>query len=281
MGFAPTAPPRAGLTEGAGSMTEERFIGYFRLIDACDASGCPVCRCVVRESRSHLDALLYEQVTDPDTRRAIRASWGFCNWHTWMLREIEQSIFGSAIIYEDLVRLALKRTQHLSDRMARPARSGWLAALLGRRRARAPVDSYRQRAVCPACRNIADAETRYVGTLVGFINEGDLRAAYARSDGLCVPHLFAAVEGNEEVPGARVLVDETRAKWRRLGEELGSFIAKHDYRNREAYTEAEAASTTRAFEVLVGAQGVFGNDVHARTLEPEGATQRLLRESVP
>jgi hypothetical protein len=152
MGFAPTAPPRAGLTEGAGSMTEERFIGYFRLIDACDASGCPVCRCVVRESRSHLDALLYEQVTEPDTRRAIRASWGFCNWHTWMLREIEQSIFGSAIIYEDLVRLALKRTQHLSDRMARPARSGWLAALLGRRRARAPVDSYRQRAVCPACR---------------------------------------------------------------------------------------------------------------------------------
>jgi hypothetical protein len=253
-------------------MTEERFIGYFRLIEACEASGCPVCRCVTRESRSHLDALLYEQVTDPDTRRALRASWGFCNWHTWMLREIEQSIFGSAIIYEDLVRIALQQAQRLGERMARPARAGWLSTLLGRRRAGGTVAPYRQRAVCPACRNIADVERRYLGTLVGFINDGDLRAAYARSDGLCVPHLFAAVEGHEERLEARVLVDETRAKWRKLGEELGSFIAKHDHRNREAYTGAEAASTTRAFELLAGAEGIFGNDVHART---------PLRESLP
>jgi len=97
-------------------MSEGRFVGFFRLVEACAHPGCPVCRCVIRDSRSYLDALLYEQVTDPDTRRAIRASWGFCNWHTWMLLEVEHSIFGSALIYEELVKLALSRTERLGER---------------------------------------------------------------------------------------------------------------------------------------------------------------------
>lgn len=134
MGFAPNRPALRGADDpyrrtpvgvlfmrgdGRGAMGEEKFIGYFRVVEACLEPGCPVCRCVTAESRSYLDALLYEQVTDADTRRAIRASWGFCNWHTWMLVEIEHSLFGAAIIYEDLVTLALRRTERLSHRAAR------------------------------------------------------------------------------------------------------------------------------------------------------------------
>src|ERR1700675_101128 len=93
----------------------EKFVGYFRLIEACARPGCPVCRCLVAESRSYLGALLYEQITDPGTRRAIRLSWGFCNWHTWMLPDVESSAFGAAILCEDLVTRALRRTQRLGS----------------------------------------------------------------------------------------------------------------------------------------------------------------------
>jgi hypothetical protein len=41
-------------------MTEEKSAGYVRLVESFDEPGCPICRCVVRESRSHLDAILYE-----------------------------------------------------------------------------------------------------------------------------------------------------------------------------------------------------------------------------
>lgn len=249
-------------------MSEEKFIGYFRLVEACGKRGCPVCRCVSDESRAYLDALLYEQVTDPDTRRAIRASWGFCNWHTWMLLEVDHSIFGSAIIYEDLVKLALRRTERLGERAERPRSRGWLSALIGRRRRPTAVELYRARAACPACRAAADTERRYLEALVTFIDDGDLQAAYARCDGLCLPHLFAGLENNADRHAARVLVDRTREKWAKLGQEIGSFVSKHDYRNREPYTEAEVASYTRAFEMLVGAKSVFGNDVHARTAAP-------------
>jgi hypothetical protein len=245
-------------------MSEKKFIGYFRLVEACETPGCPVCRCVIDESRGYLAALLHEQVTDPDTRRALRASWGFCNWHAGMLPEIEHSIFGAAIIYEDLVRLALERTEGLADGGYPPRRRGWLSALRRRPRPGAVVALYRSRPACPACVSAVQLERRYLDTLVRFVDDGDLHAAYARSDGLCVPHLFAALEVGGDRPEVTTLVDRTREKWRTLGRALGSFVAKHDYRNREPYTHAEVAASTRAFDTLTGARSVFGNDIHAR-----------------
>jgi hypothetical protein len=243
---------------GAG-MREEKFIGFGRLVEACGQSGCPVCRCLIDESRGHLGALLYEQVTDADTRRALRASWGFCNWHTWMLPEVEQSIFGAAIIYEDLVRIALERTADLGEGGPASRRSGW-----GRwwwRRRDAGARPRRRRSPCPVCVTTAESEGRYLDTLVRFADDGDLQAAYAGSDGLCLSHLLAALETAEPGAGTRWLVTRTRERWARLGRELESFVAKHDYRNREPYTEAEADSYTRAFGMLAGARGVFGNDL--------------------
>lgn len=245
-------------------MSEEKFVGYVKLVDACGESGCPVCRCVVDESHSYLEALLYEQVTDPDTRRAIRASWGFCNWHTWMLLEIEHSIFGASIIYEDLVKLVLERTERLGDQSGRGRRRGQGFTLLARKRRPSSSEFYGRRATCPACATAAPTEKRYVHTLLTYMDDPDVQAAYARSDGLCLPHLLAALEEHGERPEARALLDRTRTKWAKLGEELSSFVSKHDYRNREPYTAAEAASYARAFQMLVGAKNVFGNDLHAR-----------------
>jgi hypothetical protein len=233
---------------------------------------------VIHESRGYLDALLYEQVTDPDTRRAIRASWGFCNWHAWMLLEIEHSIFGSAIIYEDLVKLALEQTEHL-ELANRSRRRGWLSTLIGGLPAPTAANLYLQRVMCPACTAAADTERRYLETLVGLITDDDLHAAYCQSDGLCVPHLFAALRRNGEHPEARLLVDLTRERWKRLGQELSSFVCKHDYRNRVSYTEAEVASYSRAFQMLAGARGVFGNDVHPVARDVDGAAEWLFRMS--
>jgi hypothetical protein len=243
-------------------MGEGKFVGYFELLQACDEPGCPVCRCAVRDSRRYLDALLYEQVTDVDTRRALRASWAFCNWHTWMLLEIEHPRFGAAIIYEDILGRVLTRTVDADGAMTRHRR--WLSTWLGLPVASKAGDAHRRRARCPACVATGEAERRYLDTLARLGHEGDLLAAYSRSDGLCVPHLVAVREQGGDQPGTRALVDRTREKWRKVVEDLGSFVAKHDYRNREPYTEPEAASCERASEILAGARGMFGNDLHAR-----------------
>jgi hypothetical protein len=239
----------------------EKFIGYFRLVEACGKAGCPVCRSVRDESRQHLDALLYEQVTDSDTRRGLRASWGFCNWHTWMLLEIENSLFGSAIIYEDLVRLFVERVSRLAQRRRPGGLRAWIAGI-GWRRPSTLVEVYRRRRMCPICARAAETEDRYLLDAVRFIGDPELQLAYARSDGLCAPHMIRALE--VATPGAEVreLLERTLAKWSKLREDIGSFVGKHDYRNRDPFTEAETASYMRAFEMLAGAKNVFGNDLH-------------------
>ena len=228
--------------------------GKWPIIDACAERGCPLCRCLLAESRRYLETLLHEQVTDVETRRRIRLSWGFCNWHTWMLADVAGSTFGAAIIYEDLVTRLLRRTSD-PGHGARPA--GWLGSLRGRRRRATLVDVWKRRTACPACVDANAAETRYLDSLLAFADDEALRAAYALSDGLCAPHLVQAVERGEE--HADALVTRTRQAWARVGRDLAAFVGKHDHRNRQPFTEAEAEARARALELMAGAPGVFGH----------------------
>lgn len=154
----------------------EKFIGYFRLIEACEQGGCLVCRCV-----------------EEDGRRRLHASWGFCNWHTWMLPEIPNAASGAAIIYENLIRTLLHRVSRLKDRSAVSA-AGSVARLF--RRGRRPVlaELYRRRQPCLVCAWCAEAETGYLLTLLRFVDDPQFARAYAKSNGICVPHMLSALD---------------------------------------------------------------------------------------
>jgi hypothetical protein len=233
---------------------------HVRLVQACSRPGCPVCRCLGEESRRHLDALIAEHVTDPDSRRAFREAWGFCNWHTWMLLEVDGSRFGASILCEDLVGRALR----LLDEPDVPSGlRSWLVPSKARRRRSGAVQRYERRSLCTVCLRVAESERHHVLTLVRSLRDGAVADAYDTSDGVCVPHLLQAVAltGGTDVAGG--LIERTRRKWAAARRDLESFVEKHDYRNRAAFSEADAGSYTRAFEILTGAKGAFGNDLAA------------------
>jgi hypothetical protein len=236
----------------------EKFVGYFRLVEACVQPGCPVCRCLLAESRSYLGALLHEQVTDPETRRALRRSRGFCNWHTWMLAEIEGVAFGTAILCEDLVGRAVRRIEPAARRARRGGVGRWLVALAGGGRPAAPRDDDEPRSPCSACVEAVRTEARYLETLVRFIDDEAVREAYASCDGLCVPHLGLVQDGPGDRARVSALTALTRQAWARIARDLAGFVGKHDHRNVEPCTDAEATSRARALEMLAGARGVFG-----------------------
>jgi hypothetical protein len=240
-----------------------KFISFFRLVDACAAPGCPVCRCLLADSRQYLETLLYEHVNDPDTRRPLRAAWGFCNHHTWVLREISDSAFGSAIIYEDMLRVVIQRFERQGRGRAPESPSRWrrLRRLFGRNRRPILVELHDRRPMCPACREHIAAEQQYVHVVLGSVSDLQFERAYRRSDGLCVPHALQAVEMGPAGP-AEVLMTHTLPKWAAVREDLTTFIEKHDHRNVLPYTEADRTSSVRAFEALAGAAGVFGVDAH-------------------
>lgn len=257
-----------------------KFIGFFRLLEACGRPGCPVCRCVTEGSRHYLDAIIREQVTDPDLRRRLRASWGFCNWHTWMLLDVETSASGAAILYEDMLRVATDRMRRLGT-PAGPrlgiGRPGWWRRFAGwwRGSGSPAARLYRGRPSCPGCVQAAAVEAGYLDTVLEFVDDEAFADAYRLSGGLCVPHLVQAVD---RAPGSRraeALVGGTLERWTRLRADLESFVRKHDYRNRSPFTEAEGDSCSRAFSTVAGAKALFGNDLHGRGgLDPRPACPR-------
>lgn len=249
----------------AGRGVTRKFVGYLRLVEACDRPGCPICQCVDADGRRHLDALLWEHVNDPETRRRLRGSWGFCNWHVGMLLEVANAPSGAAILYEDLLRLFLRRAQRLRDRSLASSAGlrGWLRGLVASSSTRpAIVDWYRRRLRCPICAGCHDAEARYIDAMVRFADDPPFARAYDRSTGLCAPHMLQAIERGAGTVAVSRLLSRTIEKWEQVRRDLERFVAKHDYRNAAPFSEAEASAALRAFEVMSGKRGVFGNDLH-------------------
>jgi hypothetical protein len=255
------SPPGPGpgaprpLPEPSGS-----FIGDFRLLDACARPGCPVCRCLGDDSRRYLDGLLREQVTDHETRTALRASRGFCSWHAAMLAGSAAAGFGAAILADDLLARAVARLRAGPGHAPRRAAPGWLSRLGLRRR---PPGRPRRRAaaVCPACAWIGGAEDRYLVAVLRLAAGAGFDEAFERSDGLCVPHLELLTARHAGAPALDGLVERTVAKWERLRHTVQSFRDKHDHRSQAPITAEEAAAWRLALEMLAGAPGVFGNDL--------------------
>jgi len=241
-----------------------KFFSFFRLIEACTQEGCPVCRCLKEHAIRYLDALLYEQVNDPGTREVLHASWGFCNWHAWLARDILLSNLGIGIIYEDLLRRVLGRLHHLLVRIRRGRLTlGWLSQIVGRVPRIPFVKLWQRRAICPGCRAARDAEPDYLLTILDFTGDPQFDRAFDRSSGLCLPHVLRLAALGAAHSNLATVLERIETKWRRLQTELKSFVAKHDYRTTEPFSDAEARSWTLAIELLAGAPGVFGNDLHS------------------
>jgi hypothetical protein len=243
-------------------MIEERFVGYFRLVDACALEGCPICRSLEDDGRRHLDAIVYEQVTDPDTRRRLRESWGFCNAHAWRLLEIPSAASGSAILYGDVLGRVVRRVRRLRERGIRSRT--WLMSAIARlfpagRRA-ALVRLYRGRQACPVCAWSAQAEASYIGTILRFIDDPPFARAYAASEGLCLPHLMDAIERGAGTADLARLIEHTIPKWDALQKDLDRFVGKHDYRNTQSFSDDETSACRRAAGAMTGRRGSYGRD---------------------
>src|SRR5262249_28775733 len=122
---------------------------------------------------------------------------------------------------------------------------------------------------------VARSETSYLGHALGFVDDDQFDSSYSRSQGLCVFHLLRAVELGGETIEARQLVARTLTKWRELRRDLQGFIAKHDYRLRQPFTEAESIAYLRALETLAGTPGMFGNQPGARAAKLEALADGL------
>ena len=242
--------------------TPAKFLTYFQLLDAFTEAGCPVCSIVEHGALKALDGLLYEQVNDPVTRERLAESHGFCNWHAWMLPRIPGSALGAALIYRHLLqntldRLPAPRQAADSDKPSSTLRNRVLG---GRATPPAFLVWRRTKSPCLLCTMAQRVERDALAAVLDFVSEPEFSEAFARSAGLCLPHLSLSLEMGAEHPNHALLLGTHRARWEDLRWELDEFVRKFDYRYADEARGREGTSWSRALAMFVGRAGVFGPD---------------------
>jgi len=249
-----------GLTVQKNQKRTQKFIAYFDLRDAFGEEGCPICHLLAKRSFAALDSLLYEQVTDPITREQLRNAHGFCNWHAWTLTRILTGQLGVAIIYEDLLGNQIEHLQALRKFIRPPSMWERLKGLFVQSKALPFLAWRRKKSSCPICSHGSFNEASYLRTLLDFLAELEFARNFERSFGLCLPHLFLAVEQDRDHPNIGILLDLEMKKLKDLRWELKEFIRKHDYRFASEPMGKEGTSWRRAIELFTGKPDVFGNE---------------------
>lgn len=229
-------------------------LGYHDLIEALPERGCPVCRLVRQSVSSYLDGLLYEHVNSPPVHRDFRAGRGLCNTHMWQLPDYRGVSLGVAILDAAVL------DEVLSIMGQMPAGSENSSALGRLRRSRAPgtgelADALEPNGPCLACQEAERVEQRTLRTLTQHFDL--FEAAFAPSDGLCLPHLRALLRTPMPALTAARITRVQRDIWQRLKTELEEFQRKSDINHAGDPMGAEGDSWVRAIDAIAGTRGAL------------------------
>ena len=222
----------------------EKHMPYFSVLEALTkAPECALCMLETESLQRYFETLLYEMVNDPKVRRDLAHSRGYCYRHAHMLLDCHGG-FATAILYQDQVAAFIEYLTSLSS--------------MGLRRA--PIKIAREwnaHAGCPGCRVQMESRERSVSVFLEAVTEPDMRAAFERSAGFCVPHFFIVI-GSAKAPDVRAYVTQVhREKYAELARDLAEFERKHDYRFTHEAMGKEGDSWSRAVKMLAGGRDLF------------------------
>lgn len=233
----------------------EKPTGYYDLLESFPASGCAVCRLVLRDAERALKSLMHEYVMDFDTQAEFRRSRGLCNHHAWWLSGARNAL-GVATLYS----AALDEILNTMDSVSDEGQRALLSRLLNNNGNRSALaDALSPKKPCAICALQDASEKRYLKTLCKYIKEERMNAAYRASDGVCLTHFNGALNAAPSAAVHAELVTIQRDIWRRLYAELNEFMRKSDAYVNEAFGE-EGDSWLRTIASLGGLSGVFGVD---------------------
>ena len=223
---------------------------YFDLLEAFRQPDCAVCRLVNSALLQYIDMFIYENINNIARRAEIRTSRGFCSIHTNAFMSGYGRLLSLATLEQDVLNDVLRQINLALDK---PAFS--LARKPGALRAFFRTASQSIRAVikpqrvCPLCEYELSQEKVMLGTLLQFIGDRDMSAAWQASEGLCLPHYYMALG----MPGQH---DQIIAVEQRVLKEIKHQIDEYVHKRHPEYGDeqmgVEASSPPRAAKLLSG-----------------------------
>jgi len=228
----------------------------YKLLQACQAQGCPVCRVEQQSVQRYLDNQFYEHVNSPKWRGRLRASLGFCHEHAWLaVNERLGDALGFTIIYHDIVNHLLNQISVEDGPAPRStARTSFLRQIpeQARNLIEKTLIASRPRKPCPACEHRDEITGMILSALTDGLETPEMTDALRSSAGLCLPHLRLTLQQIKDASVAEKLLTIQREKLESLRSELAEFIRKNDYQLIEQGFGKEGDAWLRAMSMVVG-----------------------------
>jgi len=227
-----TAPPELSIPAPTEADETE-------LSKSLQTRGCPLCDHLVEWTLSFFARFQYQLVTDEQTRENFAQTGGFCAHHTWLLVTLSNPR-GVCVGHSSL-------TAHLAQELARMAEA-------------IPVDPPAVKGLvpaserCPVCRGANQVAAAYLDRLAAWLEQEEGRARYARSQGLCLPHLDLLLARASSPEMARFLLQEAARHFEEVTEDMLNFALKQDALRRHLESGDEKDAFYRAITHIVGDQ---------------------------
>ena len=223
---------------------------YHELIEAMSQPGCPICRLVDRAARQYVDVFFYENVTNVERRAEIREARGYCSAHGALLAG-HARMLGIAIIQHDVINDVLREVDRVLTQTRAQRRP--LDHLIGASMRRAVLGAVKPKRLCPLCEYEREQAGMLLRTLAGEMHDEAMHQAFARSSGLCLPHLQALLQLRDvDAHRLRLLLQIERDILKALKADLEEFLTKSNGSYEHASMGKEADSPLRATRLVSG-----------------------------
>lgn len=235
---------------------------WIRLSEAMREKGCFICSLVKMYARKGLNFLLYEYVLDAGVRKQLHRSFGFCNLHAWLAREVEAELQSDGqhigTLYESLVQAEIRLLRHASEIHAAPSGP---KGFFRRRKSSSPLlvratgkSASEECLICETCRN---TEEFYIHESLRLYSDKEFRSLYENAPVLlCRPHFHFLIREAGDTDAVNYFIHEQIGKLQELSKRLTLFLDLHEHTHAGEPRGEEQTSWLEALEYFSSKPGI-------------------------
>jgi len=227
----------------AGSSDKVISKSFSELLDAFKKDGCPICRLNYLNVDSYFSSILYECVNDPEVRKKLRDSFGYCRDHSIQFIQFVESSHnrvGESIIIADVTAEIIKELDRLSKLSLKDLKK---------------VKAANHR--CPACIYQENHDYIYYFEVLNNLENDDFFSGFLKSDGLCQSHLMELIKIIKNPHIRNKIIENQKLKLSMLIKDMNEFVKKHSGQSSQKISSDEGNAFKKAIRKISGSSSKF------------------------
>lgn len=242
----------------------KRGLSWVELKNSLDMGGCPVCNSMLRSIEKYFEFLLYEYALDATVHKKNLASFGMCNTHTYLLKEIEEKLksdgLNISVLYETLFQKEERLLKKINEKKFVEEKSKFTPF-----KKKKDFIEYKKeilseivpKGICPGCLQQRESESFYTHEILRLYTDAEFKSKYESEEiQLCRHHFLYLINEAENDDMIKYFVKVQRTKIELLHMQLKNFIQNHHYRLKDEMTEKEIKSWEIALEYFGSKKGI-------------------------